>query len=169
MSNRRNTARPRHKRWAPYLKVPPFLPVPLRTRRDGWTSARQARFIAELVRTACVRKAAQAIGLTRESAYRLRRHPAAGSFRAAWDTAVSRKQQPRWKFTQAEARDLAVDGPFHIALHRGQPRTVRRKPDDSRLLSFVNRLDRLLAQITPAQEDVLLAWAVTQPHLRRLV
>lgn len=116
-----------------------------------------------------MRKAAQAIGLTRESAYRLRRHPAAGSFRAAWDTAVSGKQQPRWKFTQAEARDLAVDGPFHIALHRGQPRTIRRKPDDSRLFSFVNRLDRLLAQITPAQEDALLAWAVTQPHLRRLV
>ena len=105
----------------------------------------------------------------RESAYRLRRHPGAGSFRAAWDTAISGKQQPRWKFTQAEARDLAIDGPFHIALHRTQPRTICRKPDDSRLLSFVTRLDRLLAYLTPSQEDELLAWAVTQPHLRRFV
>ena len=169
MSNRRTTSRPRHKRWTPYLKVPAFLPVPLRTRKDGWTPARQARFIAQLVRTACVRKAAQAIGLSRESAYRLRRHPAAGSFRAAWDTAISGKQQPRWKFTQAEARDLAIDGPFYIALHRGEPRTILRKPDDSRLLSFVARLDRLLAHLTLSQEDELLAWAVTQPHLRRFV
>jgi len=169
MSKRRPTTRRRHKPWTAYLQIPPFLPVPLRTRRDGWTPARQARFIAALVRTACVRKAAQAIGLTRESAYRLRRHPRAGSFRAAWDTAVSGKQQPRWKFTPAEARDLAVDGPFRIALHRGSPRTIWRKPDDSRLLSFVTRLDRLVAHLTPSQQDDLLAWAVTQPHLRRFV
>ena len=135
MSNRRNATRPRRKPWGAYLKLPPFLPVPLRTRRDGWTPARQARFIAQLVRTACVRKAAAAIGLTRESAYRLRRRPGAGSFRAAWDTAISGKQQPHWKFTPAEGRDLAIDGPFRIALHRGQPRTIWRKPDDSRLLS----------------------------------
>ncbi|WP_121118024.1 hypothetical protein [Croceibacterium ferulae] len=169
MSNRRNTSRPRHKVWTPYLKLPPFLPVPLRARRDGWTPARQARFIAQLVKSACVRKAAQAIGLSRESAYRLRRHPAAGSFRAAWDTAISGKQQARWKFTQAEARDLAVDGPFHIALHRGQPCSIRRKPDDSRLLSYVTRLDRLLTHLSQTQEDDLLAWAARQPHLRRLV
>ena len=67
MSNRRNTSRPRRKPWAPYLQVPPFLPVPVRTRKDGWTPARQARFVALLVRTACVRKAAQAIGLTRDN------------------------------------------------------------------------------------------------------
>jgi hypothetical protein len=169
MSNRRNTSRPRHKRWTAYLKVPPFLPVPLRARKDGWTPARQARFIAQLVKTACVRRAAQAIGLTRESAYRLRKHPGAGSFRAAWDTAVNGKQQPRWKFTQDEGRDLAVQGAFRIALHRGQPRTIFRKPDDSRLLSYCNRLDRLLAHLTASEQDDLLAWAVTQPHLRNLV
>jgi hypothetical protein len=134
MSNRRNsTKRPRHKPWAPHLKLPAFLPVPLRTRRDGWTPARQARFIALLAENACVRKAAQLLGLTRESAYRLRKHPGAGSFRAAWDTAVRGRQQPRWKFTPAEAHQLALAGPFHIALHRGRARTIWRKPDDSRL------------------------------------
>ena len=169
MSNRRTTSRPRRKPWSAYLKLPPFLPVPVRARRDGWTPDRQARFIAQLVRTACVRTAAAAIGLTRESAYRLRRHPGAGSFRAAWDTAVSGKQQPRWKFTPVEARDLALAGPFHIALHRGRPRTIWRKPDDSRLFSLGNRLDRLLAHLTWTQQETLLDWALAQPHLCRSV
>lgn len=79
MSNRRNSARPRratsqprHKPRQPYLRLPPVLPVPVRTRRDGWTAERQARCILLLAQGGCVRKAAQALGLSRESAYRLR-------------------------------------------------------------------------------------------------
>ena len=170
MSNRRNSSkRPRHKPWASYLKLPAFLPVPLRTRKDGWTPARQARFIALLAETACVRKAAQLLGLTRESAYRLRRRPGAGSFRAAWDTAVRGKQQPRWKFTQAEAYSLALDGPFHIALHRGRARTIGRKPDDSRLLSTINRLDRMLGLPSPGMFDDPFAWLDLRQQIRRSV
>ncbi|WP_052208472.1 hypothetical protein [Croceibacterium mercuriale] len=170
MSNRRNsTKRPRHKPWAPYLKLPAFLPVPLRTRKDGWTPARQARFIALLAETACVRKAAQLLGLTRESAYRLRKHPGAGSFRAAWDTAVRGKQQPRWKFTPAEAHQLALAGPFHIALHRGRARTIWRKPDDSRLLSAVHRLDRVLGAGLPGWLDDPFAWLDVRRQIRRSV
>ncbi|WP_121115226.1 hypothetical protein [Croceibacterium ferulae] len=161
MSNRRNSSkRPRHKPWAPYLKLPAFLPVPLRTRRDGWTPARQARFIALLAETACVRKAAQLLGLTRESAYRLRKHPGAGSFRAAWDTAIKGKQQPRWKFTPVEARTLALKGPFHVALYRGRARTIWRKPDDSRLLSAIHGLDRMIGDVL----DGPFAW----PDMRKL-
>jgi hypothetical protein len=72
MSNRRNNPRPqrsgqrpRHKSWQPWVRLPPFLPVPARTRRDGWTPARQARFIVLLAQTGCVRDPAQAIGLSR--------------------------------------------------------------------------------------------------------
>jgi hypothetical protein len=170
MSNRRNsTKRPRHKPWAAYLKLPPFLPVPLRARRDGWTPDRQARFIALLAQTACVRKAAQLLGLTRESAYRLRKHPGAGSFRAAWDTAVRGKQQPRWKFTQAEGHRLAIDGPFHIALFRGRARTIWRKPDDSRLLSAMGRLDRAIGDLLPGVMDDPFAWLDVRRQIRRSV
>ncbi|WP_121116507.1 hypothetical protein [Croceibacterium ferulae] len=170
MSNRRNSSkRPRHKPWAPYLKLPAFLPVPLRTRKDGWSPARQARFIALLAETACVRKAAQLLGLTRESAYRLRKHPGAGSFRAAWETAIRGKQQPRWKFTQAEAYQLALAGPFHIALHRGCARTIWRKPDDSRLLSAINRLDRVLGEGLPSWLDDPFAWLDVRRQIRRMV
>ena len=168
MSNRRNPGqrprhkRPRHKPWAPYLKLPAFLPVPLRTRRDGWTPVRQARFIALLAETACVRKAAQLLGMTRESAYRLRRHPGAGSFRAAWDTAVRGTAQPRWKFTPVEARTLALEGPFHIALYRGRACTIWRNPDDSRILSAINRLDRLIGGVLDTPD----AWPDMARHFR---
>jgi hypothetical protein len=164
MSNRK-PIRP----WQPYLKVPPFLPVPLRARRDGWTPARQARFIALLVRHACVRTAAAALGLSRESAYRLRRHPDAGSFRAAWDTAITGRRQPAWKFTQADAAELAHHGPFHLRLWRGKVCDIGRKPSNNNLLSLVTRLDRLLAHLSPAQCTVLIGHRDPLAHYRRLL
>jgi hypothetical protein len=69
--------------------APGFTPVPRRARRDGWTDARQQVFIAELARTGCVRKAALAAGMSRESAYRLRRRAGAESFAAAWDSILA--------------------------------------------------------------------------------
>lgn len=66
-----------------------FTPVPLRARRDGWTVERQRRFVAALARAGCVGRAAAAAGMSRESAYRLRRRPGAESFAAAWDSIMA--------------------------------------------------------------------------------
>ena len=68
--------------------LPSFVPVPVRARRDGWTEERQLRFIASLAH-GCIGKAAGAAGMSRESAYRLRRHKGAGSFAAAWDSILA--------------------------------------------------------------------------------
>jgi hypothetical protein len=65
--------------------VPDFTPVPVRPRRDGWSPERQRAFLAALASTRCVDRSARAVGLSRVSAYRLRRHPQAGSFATAWD------------------------------------------------------------------------------------
>ncbi|MEZ5681651.1 MAG: hypothetical protein R3E14_10190 [Erythrobacter sp.] len=43
-----------------------------RTRHDGWTQARQAAFLRELSATHSVSAAARAVGMSRQSAYRLR-------------------------------------------------------------------------------------------------
>ncbi len=64
-------------------------PVPRRARHDGWTPARQASFLAALAETRRVAVAATAAGLSASSAYRLRRHPAAIDFAAAWDAALA--------------------------------------------------------------------------------
>ncbi len=54
-------------------------------RRDGWTAERQLAFLAALERTRSVTTAARAVGMSRESAYRLRERPAGELFAALWD------------------------------------------------------------------------------------
>jgi hypothetical protein len=65
-----------------------FHPVPLRTRHDGWTPDRQRAFISQIRLTGSVDAAARAVGMCRETAYRLRRRPGAESVAAAWDAAL---------------------------------------------------------------------------------
>jgi hypothetical protein len=66
-----------------------------RIRRDGWTIDRQVKFILALHKTHCVSHAAAAVGMTRESAYRLRARPGHADFARAWDIAVTAKGHTR--------------------------------------------------------------------------
>jgi hypothetical protein len=50
---------------------------------------RQRTFIATLAHTGCVGRAALAAGMSRESAYRLRRRKSAESFAGAWDSIMA--------------------------------------------------------------------------------
>jgi hypothetical protein len=60
--------------------------LPVRSfRHDGWTPERQIAFLDTLAQTRSVTRAAKAAGMSRESAYRLRRRPSAAWFAAAWD------------------------------------------------------------------------------------
>ena len=56
--------------------------APLRSRRDGWTPAAQAAFLAALTAGSSIAAAAAAAGMSRHSAYRLRRRSPAVA--AAW-------------------------------------------------------------------------------------
>ena len=69
-------------------RVPAFYPVPIRSRRDGWTPQRQADFLGYLAETGSVMGACEAVGMSRKSAYRLPVRPGAESFAAAWDAAL---------------------------------------------------------------------------------
>ena len=76
-----------------------FAPVALKSRHDGWTADRQHRFIAELGATRSIAAACRAVGMSRESAYRLKDHPGAAlGFALAWRRAL----QP--EFVRCEAR-----------------------------------------------------------------
>lgn len=68
-----------------------------RFRRDGWTPARQLRFLDELSLTRSVTRAATAAGMSRESAYRLRKRDAHGLFAAAWDRVLATAAPPARK------------------------------------------------------------------------
>ena len=58
-------------------RLPAFTPVLLRGRKDGWTPLRQTEFLGMLAETRSVSAAAAFVGMSRESAYRLRRKPGA--------------------------------------------------------------------------------------------
>ena len=64
-----------------------WVPVRRRPRHDGWTEEKQRRFIEALADTGLVSHAAKAVGMSRESANRLRRSPHGAAFARAWDTA----------------------------------------------------------------------------------
>jgi hypothetical protein len=66
----------------------PDSPKSPKIRRDGWTPERQLRFLDTLARTRSVTRAARAAGMSRESAYRLRRRKDGALFAAAWDRAL---------------------------------------------------------------------------------
>jgi len=65
-----------------------FAPVPTKARHDGWTPARQCHFIEQLAATRSITRACAAVGMSRESAYKLRDRTDAAQFRLAWNAAL---------------------------------------------------------------------------------
>lgn len=57
--------------------------------RRSWTVDRQLRFLDTLARSRNVGQAAAAAGMSRESAYRLRKRDGAALFAALWDIALA--------------------------------------------------------------------------------
>jgi hypothetical protein len=132
---------PRRARRLP--RVPPFYPVPTRTRHDGWTVQRQADFLGMLAETGSVIGACEAVGMSRKSAYRLRARPGAASFAAAWDAALG---APVRKVTAPPLTFLAYEGLVRLVTFRGRYRGMWQKPDDSALLRLARRLERAAAE-----------------------
>lgn len=136
-------------RWPAWKRVPPFLPVPLRVRADGWTPERQARFVGMLAQTGSVAAAARAVGMARESAHRLRRKPGAESFAHAWDAIVAHYRGapvPKRKITPDELAECAYEGEFHILMRRRKFQRAVRKPSTTALLRHVRRMDAAAAK-----------------------
>lgn len=114
-----------------------FAPVPVRRRVDGWTAERQRSFIAALAETGCVSEACAEVGITPRSAYRLREHPGAAAFRAAWDHAQSLAAA---RLT-AIAWERAIHGASERLYKNGQLLAERRKPSDRLLMWLLSHHD----------------------------
>jgi len=121
------------------LRVPPFYPVPTRTRRDGWTVERQADFLGMLAETGSVIGACEAVGMSRKSAYRLRALPGAESFAAAWDAALG---LPVPKVTPPAPNFLDCDGPVRLVTFRGRYRGAWRNAANGDLVWQVRGPER---------------------------
>jgi len=107
--------------------IPFFTPVPLaRSRKDGWTPARQRIFLAALAATGLVSRAAKAAEMGVTSAYNLRKRKGAESFAAAWDQ------------VEREARERALAWVIeHVTNGETRPRFYR-----GRFVGTVHRVDR---------------------------
>ena len=125
------------------MSLPEFLwftPVALRVQRNGFRVKQQLRFIVSLARGASVSEAARAVGMTRQSVYRVRCRPDAESFAGAWDNAIEFAR----RVDAARRSPAAVPGTIETIL---VPRYYR-----GRLIGYVQREDlagamRLLGQL----------------------
>ncbi|MBW8754772.1 MAG: hypothetical protein JF595_11590 [Sphingomonadales bacterium] len=133
---------PAARRQARHIRVPAFVPVPLRARADGWTPARQAAFLAALAATGSVLEAARRVQMARESVYRLRRKAGAESFAAAWDAVLGRKTAARRKVTYDEIVRRALEGLIKPVIYQGRHVATTWKADDSALLRHDAQLAR---------------------------
>jgi hypothetical protein len=124
-----------------------FRPVPLRSRRNGWSEARQCAFLAQLYVTGSVTAAAQAVGMSRASAYRLREREGAESFAFAWDRVLS---LPRWEHAEPPREDFRKvttetllarleSGFVKPVVYRTAMTAIARKPDNSTLFRLLHR------------------------------
>lgn len=128
-------ARPRRAR-----RVPPFYPVPrLRRHHNGWLPSRQADFLGYLAETGSVSAAAARVGMSRESAYRLRRREGAESFAAAWDAALG---LPVRQVTVDDLVFLAYAGLIRPIMRRGRYVRWVQRPDNTALLRLVAQWSR---------------------------
>ncbi|MCR2833297.1 hypothetical protein [Parerythrobacter lacustris] len=132
-------------------KPPFFLPVPLRTRRDGWTIARQCHFLVQLYLTGSVAAAAGAVGMSRTSAYRLRGRAGAEGFAWAWDRVLTppgsgpenrpagRRRPDLRKVTRVVLMGWLETGKVRPVLFRGRVVAIATKPCDIVLFALLRR------------------------------
>ena len=112
-----------------------WYPVARRKREDGWTHARQRKFVEVLADTGSIRQAALAVEMSQQSCYRLRRAPGAEAFARAWDAAIEEASRRLVDI----AFERAVQGVAEPVFDKeGACIAVRRKYND-RLLMFLLR------------------------------
>ncbi|QZH73998.1 MAG: hypothetical protein JY451_09510 [Erythrobacter sp.] len=112
-----------------------WVPVRRRPRYDGWTEEKQRRFIEVLADTGLVGLAAKEVGMTRQSAYALRRAAHAGAFARAWD----RARELAGALIEDIAFERAIEG-AEVESYDGQGQLAgTRTVYNDRLLTFLLR------------------------------
>ncbi len=101
---------------------------------------RQADFLGALAETGSVTKAARRVGMTRESAYRLRGKPGAESFTAAWDQVLA--PLPIGKFTSDMLWHRAFSGTLKPLMRGGKHVATVHSPDNAALLRLYRQQQR---------------------------
>lgn len=115
-------------------------------RRDGWTPARKAQFLALLAETGNVRLTARRCRLSAQSAYVQRRRDRL--FARGWASALWLARD----HAEQVLADRAIEGVEEEIWYRGERVGTRRRYDSRLLLAHLARLDRQ-AEARDAAED----------------
>lgn len=110
-----------------------WVPVRRKPRYDGWTEEKQRRFIEVLADTGIVTAAAKAVGMTRESANRLRRSPDGAAFTRAWDAA----RQHAGSVLEDIAFERAIEGVEHNVYDENGEVVCTKRVYNDRLLTYL--------------------------------
>lgn len=104
-------------------------------RCDGWTLARQARFLRQLSATHSVAEAARSVGLTRQSAYRLRSKLKGQAFDLAWEVAFHHS----YDVLAHAALDRALNGVEVPVFFKGEQVGSYRRFDERLTVALLRR------------------------------
>lgn len=144
-----------------------WVPVLKKRRKDGWSPDKQRAFIEALADCGSVITAAQRVGMSESSAYRLRRSPGAEAFDRAWSAAIDAASK---KLLDA-AFERALVGTDEPVFDRDGHRVGRRLRQSDRLLMFLLRAygpdcfrDSAPRRATPAAAATPVAEALVHLH-----
>ena len=120
-----------------------------------WSRAKMARFLAELASTHSVAAAARMVGMTRQSAYRLKARLRDQPFDLAWEAAV----QSGYDLLHQAALDRALNGielPVH---HKGELVGTRRHYDERLTMFLLSARNRQFVPLERASSAARRAWS----------
>lgn len=130
-----------------------FAPVPVRARRDGWTSLLQRRFILNLALGMGPAEAARSVGRSRQTAYALLGRPGAGEFAAAWDAAVDFAREMRATPRPLGFSQRAIDLLLVPRFYRGRLVGFVQREDLGAAMRRLTMLDRLAERLSAFDPD----------------
>jgi hypothetical protein len=130
-----------------------FAPVPVRARHDGWTPQKQREFVEELADTGCVRAAAAKVGMTEQSASRLRRRPDARAFNLVCEAALHASVRR----IRAIAWERAVEGTVRRHYYHGELKSEEVVYDNRLLVYLLSKAEKLIERPAVAA-SVLRDW-----------
>ncbi len=128
--------------------------VPIRARYDGWSPEKQRIFLEVLATTGRVDLSVKSACMSRESAYKLRRHPLGAGFALAWQAALSLARQQLFD----QAYELAMTGSVEQIIKDGVVVAERRKRDPRALFDVVDRIGQSEIAASPAAEVIAQDW-----------
>jgi len=118
------------------------------TRADGWTPDRIRTFLYKLAETGVVAEATRAAGMSRQSAYALRRRAGGRGFDIGWRVALSCAQRA----IDDAFRSRVLHGRVDVIVRDGKVWGERHRHDNRLTMAVLTRLDRF-AELESQVED----------------